>query len=258
MTRFMAVLEYDGTLYHGWQYQKDLPTVQGAVELALERIVRQAGRVHGAGRTDAGVHARGQVAHFDAEWGHSPEQLQKGLNALLPSDVTVRKLANAPHEDFHSRHQAQTKTYRYRIFNRPVRSPLARLYALHVPEPLDVPGMEEAAVALVGMHDFAAFGLPTDGTPSTVREIVRASWRRDESDGVLILEICGSGFLRYMMRSLVGTLLRVGRRRMTPEEFSGVLRSRDRSCAGPTAAAHGLCLESVSYTLSDGTTWSSG
>jgi len=135
---------------------------------------------------------------------------------------------------------------------------LARLYALHVPEPLDVSGMEEATAALIGTHDFAAFGLPTDGTPSTVRKIVSASWGHERCGGMLELEICGTGFLRYMMRSLVGTLLLVGRGRMTVGDFSRVLASRDRSRAGPTAAAHGLCLESVSYTLNDGTAWSSG
>lgn len=258
MTRFMAVLEYDGTAYHGWQYQKNLPTVQGAVELALERMARAAGRVHGAGRTDAGVHALGQVVHFDVEWAHSPNQLQKGLNSLLPPDISVRMLSRAPSEDFHARHHAHTKTYCYRIHNRPVRSPLNRLYALHVPESLAVPMMEKATAALVGTHDFAAFGVPTDGTPSTVREVVRTSCTRDDSSGLVVLEICGTGFLRYMMRSLAGTLILVGLGRMTPEEFLTVLRSRDRSRAGPTAAAHGLCLESVSYPEINGTLWSSG
>jgi tRNA pseudouridine38-40 synthase len=254
----MACLEYDGTCYHGWQYQNDVPTVQEAVESALDRIVQRTGRVHAAGRTDAGVHARGQVAHFDAEWRHDPRRLQKGLNALLPPDVTARTLVFAPYQDFHARHHARTKTYTYRIFNQPVRSPLTRLYALHVPEPLDLTVMEQATASLVGVHDFAAFGLPTDGTPSTVREIVRASWKRDDHGGVLILEVCGTGFLRHMMRSLVGTLLLVGRGRMTPDELIAVMRSRDRGRAGPTVSAHGLCLESVTYQWVDKTVWSSG
>jgi tRNA pseudouridine38-40 synthase len=127
-----------------------------------------------------------------------------------------------------------------------------------VPEPLDLPVMEQATVALVGIHDFAAFGLPTDGTPSTVREIVHASWRRDDSEGAIVLKICGTGFLRHMMRSLVGTLLLLGRGRMTPDEFIAVMNSLDRARAGPTAPAHGLCLESVTYQWVDGTVWSSG
>jgi tRNA pseudouridine38-40 synthase len=246
MTKFMAVLEYDGTHYHGWQLQKDLPTIQGSVETTLERIVGRPTRVHGAARTDAGVHAKGQVAHFIAEWAHSASALQRACNALLPPDITVRALATAP-EDFHARHSARSKTYTYRVLNRAVRSTLLRFYSWHIADPLDISLMEEATDSLRGAYDFAAFGSPTDGTPSTVREILQAGWGRDEATDIMLFSICGTGFLRYMVRALVGTLVLVGRRKITPLEFAKILRSCDRSRAGPTAPPQGLFLESVDY-----------
>ncbi len=246
MTKFMAVVEYDGTAYHGWQLQKELPTIQGALETALARIFGKLTRVHGAGRTDAGVHATGQVAHFTAEWNRSPADLHRSLNALLPSDVMIRDLAPTP-EDFHARHSAHCKTYVYTILNRSLRSPMNRLYAWHIPYALDLKSMEEAGSFLVGSHDFAAFGSPTDGTPSTVRQILRAEWQFDEGQGLLSFAICGTGFLRYMVRSIVGTLVLVGRGKIRSSDFSEILASCDRSRSGPAAPPNGLCLQWVEY-----------
>ena len=257
MKKLMAVIEYDGTQYHGWQLQKNLLTVQGSLEQSLERILGQPTRVYGAGRTDAGVHAVGQVAHFLSDWSRSLRELHRGWNALLPDDISVRRLASVP-EDFHARHSAHSKTYSYRILNQPLRSPLIRYYCWHVPQVLNLSVMEAASSSLLGVHDFAAFGSPTDGTPSTVREILDARWDRDESEGVLTFTVRGTGFLRHMIRSLVGTLVEVGRGRMSASDFSSILRSCDRSQAGPTAPAQGLCLDSVDYPELNGTSWSSG
>jgi len=256
MTKFMAVLEYDGTNYHGWQLQKDVPTVQATVEEALGRILGSLTRVYGAGRTDAGVHAEGQVAHFLADWPHQPLELQRAMNALLPADITARRVALAT-EAFHARHSARSKTYAYRILNRPLRSSLFRFFSWHVPQPLNLEHMSQASNLLLGSHDFAAFGSPTDGTPSTVRESLHAGWSRDATREMLLFEISGTGFLRYMVRSLVGTLVLVGRGKIAPDDLLGILASRDRSRSGPTAPAHGLCLQSVAYADPDGTLWTS-
>lgn len=246
MTKFMAVVEYDGTAYHGWQLQKSLPTIQGAMETALARILGKLTRVHGAGRTDAGVHATGQVAHFLAEWNRSPGELQRACNALLPPDVMIRDLT-AAREDFHARHSARSKTYVFSILNHPLRSPLNRQYFWHVPYPLDLNSMQEAAACLMGTHDFAAFGSPTDGTTSTVRQVLSADWRVDETVGLMCFTIRGTGFLRYMVRSIVGTLVLVGKGKISPSDFAGILGSCDRSKSGPTAPPHGLCLQLVEY-----------
>lgn len=246
MKRFVAVLEYDGTEYHGWQLQKDLPTIQGALEEVLGRILQRPTRVHGSGRTDAGVHAVGQVAHFEADWTDDVIALQRACNALLPPDIAVRRIESAE-ADFHARHSAVSKTYVYRILNSVLRSPLLRWFAWHVPYALDVPRMNKAAAMLVGTHDFAAFGAPTNGTPSTMREILHAHWAMDNIDHLLTFTICGTGFLRYMVRSLVGTLVQVGAGKRTPADFAAVFDSRDRAQAGPTAPPHGLCLQRVDY-----------
>ena len=239
-------MEYDGTAYHGWQLQKGPPTIQGAMERVLAAILKAPTRVHGAGRTDSGVHATGQVAHFEARWRHSTDALQRACNALLPPDIAVRSIQPVT-DDFHARHSARTKTYVYQILSHPVPSPLKRLYWWHIPERLDVLKMAEAAEVLRGSHDFSAFGSPTDGTPSTVREILAAEWEAKLHDGTLAFTIQGTGFLRYMVRSLVGTLVMVGRGKMLPEQLHRVLKSRNRALAGPTAPAYGLCLVSVEY-----------
>lgn len=246
MKRFAAVLEYDGTNYHGWQLQKDIPTVQGALEEALGHILGRPTRVCGAGRTDAGVHAVGQVAHFEADWTSDPVALQRACNALLPPDIAVRRMSRAAAQ-FHARHSAASKTYIYTIFNSALRSPMLRWFAWHVPYALDLSRMNEAAAHLAGTHDFAAFGSPTDGTPSTTRTILDALWASDDTEGLITFTISGTGFLRYMVRSIVGTLVQVGNGKITPALFADILQSRDRSRAGPTARPHGLCLHRVDY-----------
>jgi tRNA pseudouridine38-40 synthase len=243
---YKVVVEYDGTLYHGWQVQRGVLTIQGRMEDALGRILRRPTRVHGAGRTDAGVHAVGQVAHFFADWPHSAADLQRACNALLPPDITITSL-QPNDDDFHARFSAKSKTYMYTILNKPLRSPLGRLYSWHVPQPLDIKGLNDAADHLKGSHDFAAFGSPTDGTSSTVREIFEAAWSEGVPPGILQFTIRGTGFLRYMVRSLVGTLVLVGRAKISPDDFHGILISCDRSKSGPTAPARGLCLHSVDY-----------
>jgi tRNA pseudouridine38-40 synthase len=246
MNKYKAVLEYDGTAYHGWQLQKGVPTVQGTMEQALERILGRPTRVHGAGRTDSGVHAAGQVAHFLSDWQHSALKLRNGCNSLLPPDITVVSIQLAD-QDFHARHSAHSKNYSYSILNRPLRSSLHRLYSWHLPQLLDRANMDEASGHLTGIHDFAAFGSPTDGTLSTVREMFQAGWTIGPDEGMLQFTVCGTGFLRYMVRSFVGTLVLVGRNKISPTQFLSILMSCDRSRSGPTAPPHGLCLQSVVY-----------
>jgi len=251
MSRFVAVVEYDGTSYHGWQLQNNLPTIQGSLESVLERILGNPTRVHGAGRTDAGVHAVGQVAHFDANWAHSAADLQRACNALLPTDIAVRSMRSAP-DDFHARHSARSKKYEYRILNSTLRSPLRRLYKWYVPYRLDLASMQESASYLLGSHDFAAFGSATDGTPSTVREVLEAGWAASQSEGTIIFTIQATGFLKYMVRSIVGTGVIVGRGKIGATEVKEIVASRDRSRSGPTAPPKGLCLVRVDYGLSWG------
>jgi tRNA pseudouridine38-40 synthase len=217
--------------------------VQGVLEGALEQITNQKVSVIGAGRTDAGVHARGQVIAFDVEWRYGLDVLERALNATLPEDVAVRDLAPVG-GDFHPRYSARSRTYEYTIYNRPLRSPLARRTAWHVPMPLDVAAMAQATQAIVGEHDFAAFGRPPKGE-NTIRCVMRAGWR---VDGPLVLfEIEANAFLYRMVRHLVSALKKVGEGAWTVEDFAEVLRSRDRARVKGTAPAHGLCLIEVSY-----------
>lgn len=257
MTRYRAILAYDGTNYHGFQRQaaEYEPTIQGQVERALAKIGQPGVTVVGSGRTDAGVHAVGQVIAFEIEWRHTLPDLQRALNATLPADIAVLDMAEAA-LDFHPRYSASSREYVYTIYSAPVRHPLHQRYALHVAEPLDVPAMDAAVARLVGEHDFAAFGLPTVGEV-TVRRIMRADCRLETQSPTQSLRFVrvtleANGFLYRMVRSIVGTLLVVGRGAMTPQQFVGVLESRDRSRAGPPAPPYGLCLMRVSYRVPGG------
>ncbi|MDD3471210.1 MAG: tRNA pseudouridine(38-40) synthase TruA [Syntrophaceae bacterium] len=252
MNKLKAVIQYDGSSYHGWQFQPGVPTIQGEIERVLLQIFRRPIRVFGAGRTDAGVHAFGQVAHFLVDWSHELQKLQKALNSLLAPDICIIQLDNVS-DDFHARHKAISKTYRYVVLNKSVGSPFHRLYSFHVPQELDLELMNSASSAFIGAHDFAAFGAPTDGTPSTVREIYSASWNIEPGSGLMIFSITGSGFLRYMVRTVVATLIRVGKNQISPERVKIILDSRDRSLAIGKASPHGLYLDHVTYPEDSGT-----
>nr|MBC7245660.1 tRNA pseudouridine(38-40) synthase TruA [Chloroflexota bacterium] len=239
----MAIVEYDGTDYLGFQIQRRGRTVQGEIEHALAVVTQQRTRIVGAGRTDAGVHARGQVIHFTVSWGHSLADLHRALNAVLPADVAIVALREAP-PGFHARYDARSREYVYTIYNGAVRSPLAARYAYHFGRPLDVQAMDHACACLVGTHDFLPFGWPPKGENS-VRTVYRARcWR--EGDFVYV-ELEADAFLRAMMRRIVGNLLLVGIGDLSVEGFARLLSLRHRRTPAVAAPAHGLCLVRVNY-----------
>ena len=241
--RVKAVVEYDGTEYKGFQIQPHDPTIQSALEAGLGSVTREAIRVTGAGRTDAGVHARGQVVHFDTAWRHGLAALQRAWNANLPPDIAVRELESVP-EDFHARFSARSREYRYSILRADVRSPLAARFSHQVAAPLDCVAMAAAARSLEGQHDFSAFGSPPSGTNS-VRTVYRATFER--SGEMLYFDIVANAFLRRMVRLVIGTLLLVGSGRLTPREFQAILVSGDANHPVAAAPPEGLCLRRVNY-----------
>jgi tRNA pseudouridine38-40 synthase len=239
--RLLAIVEYDGTDFEGFQLQARTRTVQGELERVLHKITGEKIRVTGAGRTDAGVHASGQGVHFDTVWQRPVQVLQRALNAVLPNDIAVRSLIRVA-DDFSARHNATSRTYQYTILNEKVRSPLMARYMLSVPEPLDAAAMHAAVQLLIGSQDFGAFGSPPRGE-NTIREIFRAQVERLE-DRVLI-EIEANAFLYRMMRRIVGTVLLVGKGRLSLEEFRQVVAKKRR--AGQPVPPQGLCLIVVKY-----------
>ena len=233
-------MAYDGTRYAGFQVQPNAPTVQAELERALSILCDERVRVTGAGRTDAGVHASGQVIDFRTASALDGATIGRGVNALLPEDIAVSGLGPAA-EEFHARFSATGRTYEYRIRNAPERDPLERLREHHVDTPLDVAAMRDASTALVGRKDFSAFA----AGPGGVRTIRSAEWC---SEGSLVrFEITADAFLRGMVRAIVGTLLWVGRGKIDSAAFGDIVDSRDRGKAGPSAPANGLCLVSVQY-----------
>lgn len=243
--RYRATLAYDGTAYHGYQWQANAsPTVQEVVEAAIERVCGESLRIKGAGRTDAGVHATGQVIAFDVAWQHSVEKLHRALNAYLPEDVVIRSLEVAD-PTFHPRYDARRRSYEYELYVAPVRDPFRRSRAWHLMKDLDVQAINEAAEALLGGHDFATFGSPPVGD-NAVRFIYEARWQADEQGGHRF-SITGNAFLFRMVRTIVGTLVWVGWGRMTASDFRGILAACDRDLSGPAAPAHGLTLVRVDY-----------
>lgn len=271
MPTYRLTLEYDGTDFEGWQLQPaPRRTVQGCLADALAQIAGAPVRVRGAGRTDSGVHALGQVASAQLDDTRLDEkELLRALNATLPSDIAVRSLVEVD-PDFDPRRGARTKLYRYVIWNHPLRSPLRARTSVWVRWPLDVAAMQEAAEAFVGTHDFASFQAAGSDVVSTVRTLERLSIEAFHSapsatsapvegrsaggdasasghSGELVLEFEGTGFLRYMVRNIAGTLLEIGRGHRARDEIPEILAAKDRSRAGRTAPAHGLTLVCVRY-----------
>ncbi|TMA91157.1 MAG: tRNA pseudouridine(38-40) synthase TruA [Deltaproteobacteria bacterium] len=239
-------VEYEGTAYRGWQLQPDGPTVQAVLEQALSTALRERVRVRGAGRTDAGVHACGQIAAVRVrEVPADLERLQKSLNALTPDDVAVRDITVVD-DAFDPRRHARSRVYEYRIWNVAAPSPFWRRHAWHVPSQLDLAAMDEAARVLEGEHDFASFRA-ADAEPvrSTVRRVLESSLRVDGR--LLVYRVEATAFLKHMVRNVVGTLVEVGRGERVAGTFRELLAVRDRTRAGATAPAHGLVLVNVRY-----------
>jgi tRNA pseudouridine38-40 synthase len=268
MRNIKLTVAYDGTEFHGWQVQPGQPTVQGLLMDILHRLTQQIVTIQAAGRTDAGVHAWGQVANFKTESSLTPHELAHGMNALLPPAVRLRAAEDA-HADFHARWCAEAKTYRYSIFRGRVLPPFLNRYFLHHPYPLDFAAMSEAARFFEGQHDFTTFAASSGSDEDDLdRNVLRAIYRSemiaapavclsDESrhfdaksapgPDEWFYEVRGKSFLRHMVRKIVGALLEVGRGRLRPGDIPQLLELRDRARSGPTVPAHGLCLLSVEY-----------
>ena len=244
---FKLTVQYDGTDYVGWQRQAEGISIQGLLEDALRPIEGDHVTVHGAGRTDAGVHARGQVASVRMSTSLDASTLARALNAVLPLDVRIAS-AEAMPDDFHARFSATGKVYDYQIVNGPFVSPFVRRYVWHVIPRMDVDAMRIAASALIGEHDFAAFQTTGSEVHTSVRRVRRIEWMGEGgSDDPLIVRIEGDGFLRHMVRTIAGTLVEIGLGRWRAEEMHAILASRDRARAGTTAPAAGLVLREVLY-----------
>jgi len=245
LPNYKIVLSYDGTGYHGFQFQRNALTIQAILERSLEKLYGKKIKVRAAGRTDAGVHAKGQVANFFAPASISEERLPLALNSLLPKDIVVLG-AGAVADDFDARKSSVAKIYTYTIDNGPFADVFIRNYAWHIPRPLDLEAMKRAASFLLGKHDFKAF----QGAGSSVEDTVRVLYALDiERLGskTIVITCRGNGFLYKMVRNITGTLVEVGLLRRLPQEIPEILERKDRRKAGITAPARGLCLEAVLY-----------
>jgi tRNA pseudouridine38-40 synthase len=247
MKTICLIVEYDGTRFAGWQWQANGLSVQEVVEGALAQLLGDFVRVMVAGRTDAGVHARGQVIHFRTERQLPMIAYRAGLNRFLPDDVVIRHASEAP-AGFHARHSAKGKWYRYSLYLMPVRSPLSARAAWHLRSPLNVEAMALAAKDFLGRHDFAAFRTSGCDARTTVRDIFACDLQR-EGD-LLHIDVRGSGFLRHMVRLMVGTLVDIGLGKRDVGDVARLLRG-ELPMAGPTAPPHGLCLMEVCYESDD-------
>jgi tRNA pseudouridine38-40 synthase len=244
MPTVRLILEYDGSRYAGWQRQPDHPTIQEAVETALFQLTQQTVAVIGAGRTDSGVHATGQVASFRIEREWTAREWTRGLNARLPVDIAVRTADLVP-DDFHARYAARGKLYEYRILNRPQRPALDRAFVWHVHKPLDHTAMERATIHLVGSHDFSSFEGTLTDNEDPVCHLQQLSLTRREDR--LTIHAYADRFLKHMVRAIVGTLVEIGQAKRTPESLRKILDAKDRKAAGRTAPPQGLFLLRVDY-----------
>jgi len=244
MRTLRFTLAYDGTNYSGWQRQANALTIQELVEDVLTKLCKETIKVEGSGRTDAGVHAYGQVVSFRTSCSIPAERLAIALNSLLPKDIVAREGQEVPAE-FHARYSAQKKLYRYKIYNHPLASPFWRLYAWHVPGELDIAAMRQAAEYFTGTHDFSAFRAAGGAKVNPVRDIYLSAWQ--QSGDVLEYFVEGTGFLYHMVRNMVGTMVDIGKRKHPPHVIAAILASKQRAMAGVTAPAQGLYLDRVTY-----------
>lgn len=244
LTKFVLIIEYDGTRYHGFQWQLGLPTIQAEVEEAIRKLYGQSSRVISASRTDAGVHAKGQVVSFWAKPTVDTTTLVKALNHYLPSDIAV-KAAHRAGNDFNVRRDALSREYRYYILNRDTRSPFSKTFALFMPKMLDIPLMSKACQLIQGEHDFISFVTSLDNVKNTVRHVYEA--KVDKREGFVVFYIEANSFLPHQVRNILGPLIRLGLDKMGIEEFHDIMETKKLGLAGPTAPAHGLWLIKVNY-----------
>ncbi len=244
MRNIKLTIEYDGTGYHGWQIQPNVETIQGTIEGKLAQITGEPVRLVASGRTDTGVHAVGQVAHFKTHSSLDVLTFLKALNSLLPEDIRVKDVEEVD-EAFHARFSAKGRLYEYRIFNGELLSPFHRHFSWFVPGKLDLARMREAAMKLVGRHDFSSFCSAGSDHSSLIREVyaIDVGMRGN----LIIIQVEANAFLKQMVRNIVGSLVEVGRRKLTPSQFGGILEARDRRRAGLAAPAQGLFLVRVNY-----------
>ena len=248
MTTYKLLLEYDGTTYAGWQRQPDRPTIQAALEDALRQITRQSISTISASRTDAGVHALGQVVCFQSDRPFLPYEWTRALNGVLPKTISVRK-TEVTADDFHARYDARGKTYEYRILNQPTRPALDRQRVWQIARPLDVNLMREASQHVLGRHDCTSFQGPNAGTKNPVCTIHQIDWSQDGP--VIRFTIRADRFLKQMVRALVGTLVEIGHGKRNPDALPAILEAKDRREAGFTAPPQGLYLLHVDYKTED-------
>jgi len=251
MRYFKLTIAYDGTDYHGWQIQKNKPTIQGELISVLRRLTQEEIQVHGSGRTDAGVHALGQVASFRTQSGVAAEEFQRALNALLPPAIRIVG-AEETGPAFNARYSAKGKVYRYRLYRGKVVPPFLWRYVVHYPFPLNEEAMIDAASRFAGVHDFSSFAASTgseddDRERNMEREIYSAELKRAQNGEELWFTVHGHSFLRYMVRKMVGTLLDVGRGKLAPVDIDRVFELKDRSKSGPTMPPQGLCMVKVEH-----------
>jgi tRNA pseudouridine38-40 synthase len=244
MTVLKLTLEYDGAGYSGWQLQPRHDSIQGRIEAALERIFATPVRVFGSGRTDAGVHARGQVASITIPRPFDADELQRALNSILPTNIVILDISPAP-DDFDPRRAARSRVYEYRVLNRKIASAFDFRYSWLVRDQLDFPAMNCAARVFVGEHDFAAFRSLGTEVRTTVRRVVSSEWTRDSD--VLLYRVEANSFLRHMVRAMVAAMIDVGRGKLTPENVAAILAGRDRGAAPANAPPGGLYLVEVRY-----------
>jgi tRNA pseudouridine38-40 synthase len=245
LQRYKITVSYDGSAYAGWQLQPHHTTVQQQLESAILKLAGETTKVHGSGRTDQGVHARKQVAHFDLSKMLQTSSLRKGLNALLPDDIRILRTEKID-QSFHARKSALSKEYRYFIWNAEIMPPFQRKYMTQIAAPLDISAMKTAASCLVGKHDFAAFSAnPNRVVNSTVRSLRELHIRKKGNE--IVITAVADGFLYKMVRSLAGFLIRVGEGKLPPSEAKSILSSRERTATVPTAPSQGLFLWNVTY-----------
>ena len=244
-TNFKITIEYDGTPFSGWQIQNDKITVQGEIEKSFSCILNQKIKINGAGRTDAGVHAMGQVANFHAVTSISCNDIRKGVNSIIHGPVVIRK-CEIVNSDFHARYNALSKEYHYHILNRSDPCAIGKNYIWHIKQALDLEKMNQCCSVITGSHDFKSFEGAGSPRAHTIRKIFSARMEKQENN-IIIFKIKANGFLRFMVRNIVGTLVQAGLSKLSVNDFKSVLKAKNRNMAGPTAPPHGLFMIRVNY-----------